>query len=105
MVANRNDDDPALTNINDGNDGNVDQIGANVAVLTMNEGDGAPDGQNNDEANANDNQGPPVARAGDGSEFKVWNGLWSGPVGKVAKYMINKEAGTLQDQKDKTPKG
>ena len=52
MVANRNDDEPTLTNINDGNDGNVDQIGANVAVLTMNEGDGAPDEQNNDEANA-----------------------------------------------------
>ena len=102
MVANRNDDGAALTNINDdGNDGNGTEIGANEAILTRNEADGAPEGQNNDEANANDNQGPPVARAGDGSEFKVWNGLWAGPVGRVAKYMT-KEAGTLQDQKEKT---
>ena len=78
------------------------QPGANRALLTQDEDERAPDDSNIDDANANDNQEPPQARAGDGAEFKVWNGLWPGPEGRVAKYMTNQEAGSMQDQKDKT---
>ena len=104
MVANRTDDGTPLDNTNGGdNDGN----GANRAVLTQEVGQRAPDELNNDEDNANDGENSSTASdegaggGGDGSEFKVWNGLWPGPEGRVAKYMI-KDAGDMQDQKDKT---
>ena len=97
MVANRTDDRTPLDNTNGGDD---DENGANRALLTQDEDERAPDDSNIDDTNANDNQDPPQARAGDGAEFKVWNGLWPGPEGRVAKY-ITKEAGSMQDQKKK----
>ena len=97
MVANRTDDGTPLDNPIGGDD---DEAGANRALLTQDEDECAPDDSNIDDANANDNQEPPQARAGDGAEFKVWNGLWPGPEGRVAKY-TTKEAGSMQDQKEK----
>ena len=97
MVVNRSDDGTLAEDLNRGNG---EEGGANLAVLTMEEADGAPQGGNIDGANANDNQAPPAARAADGAEYKVWNGQWASPVGKVAKYLI-KEAGSFQDQKEK----
>ena len=100
MVVNRNDDGTLAPE--DLNRGNGEEGGANPAVLTMDEADGAPQGENIDGANANNNQAPPAARAADGSEYKVWNGMWASPVGrKVAKYLM-KDAGSFQDQKEKT---
>ena len=98
MVANRDNDGTPLDIPNRGDD---NEAGANTALLTQDEDECAPDDRNIDDANANDNQAPPQARAGDGAEFKVWNGLWPGPEGRVAKCMT-KEAGSMQDQKDKT---
>ena len=100
MVANRTDDGTPLDNTNGGDN---DENGANRALLTQDEVERAPEDRNIDEDNANDEdssdeEAPPEARAGDGSEFKVWNGLWPGPEGRVAKYMI-KEAGPMQDKK------
>ena len=78
MVANRTEDGTPLNNTNGGdNDGN----GANRALLTQEEAEGAPEDRNMDEDNANDegssSSDEVVAEgAGDGSDFKVWNGLW-----------------------------
>ena len=98
MVTNRTDDGTPLDNPIRGDD---DETGANRAILMQDEEERVPDDSNIDDDNANDNQDPPQARAGDGAEFKVLNGLWPGPEGRVAKF-ITTEAGSMQDQKDKT---
>ena len=96
MVANRTDDGTPLDNTNGGDN---DENGANRALLTQEEVGCAPEDRNIDKDNANDEDSSSSDEevpqgAEDGSEFKVWNGLWPGPEGRVAKYMI-KEAGQM----------
>ena len=91
MVENRIDDGTPLNNPTGGDD---DDAGANRALLTQDEDERAPDDSNIvDDANANDNQEPPQARAGDGAEFKVWNGLWPGPGNNISieRSMFNQQ--------------
>ena len=78
MVVNRNNDETLAEDLNRGNG---EEVGANPAVLMIDEADGAPEGVNIEGANTNNNQAPPAVRVTDRSEYKVWIGVWASPVG------------------------